>query len=140
MKIRTYLGTIVLAASIIGVGCTAPACATKLQVQTPDGAQPADQGTKNAYTADQVVIRLQELQIAAMQAEDAGKLDRNTTRTIVTFTTDAARTLKATPGGWYPTVSKAWEQAKRDVPQASLPQVQVYWSAVDIALASFAPR
>lgn len=94
---------------------------------------------KAAYTADQVVTRLASLNTAAQQAEKAGQLDRNTTRAIVKFCGDSARVLKEAPNGWYPAVSKAWDQLKKDVPAASLPQVQVYWSAVDIALAAFAP-
>lgn len=107
------------------------ACGPQTVNLTPEG--------KAIYTAGQVVERLQNLQNAAIQAHDQKQLDTNTTRIIVLFTVDAARVLKETPGGWYPAVSTAWAQVKRDVPQAALPTIQVYWGAIDAVLAAFAP-
>ncbi len=126
MKRRRLPAAIIVMAVLVVAACHAP-----VTVQTPAG--------KAAYTADQVVLRLQELQTATINAEAAGKMDRNTARLIVTFTVDAAQVLKATPGGWYPTVVKAWERVKQDVPAAAIPAVQTYWSAVDLMLAALAP-
>lgn len=102
----------------------------------PKNAPDLTPSAKAAYTATQVIERLQNLQNAAIQAEAQKQLDTPTTRIIVTFTRDTTRVLKETPAGWQATVLKAWDQVKRDVPSAALPTVQVYWSAVDIALAA----
>ncbi len=66
---------------------------------------------KIAFTADQVVIRVNELQKAAVQANASGALDTANTRIIVEFSVAADKVLKATPSGWQATVKALWLQA-----------------------------
>lgn len=98
-----------------------------------------DPVSQKVYTANEIVERLINLQNAAIQAHAQKQIDTNTARIIVLFTVDAARVLKETPGGWQPQVSAAWSAVKRDVPAASVPQLQVYWVAIDAVIAAFAP-
>lgn len=76
------------------------ACHAPVTVTTPAG--------KAAYTADQVVTRLGELQNAAIQANQGGALDTNTTRSIVTYVVATTKTLQQTPAGWVATVQAGW--------------------------------
>lgn len=94
-----------------------------------------------AWTADQVVIRVNRLMDAAISAESQG-LPRNTVRRIVTFCVEADQTLAAVPDGWGPTVLAAWTQAKAD-PDLKPYLANLYISAavalVDAALQYYAP-
>lgn len=65
-----------------------------------------------AFTADQAVVRVNELMNAAIQANASGALDTVTTRVIVTFAVDADTVLSNTPAGWQATVKAAWAIAK----------------------------
>ncbi len=67
---------------------------------------------KIAFTADQIVVRVNELQSAAVQANASGALDTANTRTIVEFSVAADKVLKATPSGWQSTVKALWTQAR----------------------------
>jgi len=81
-----------------------PACAPKPINLTPAG--------QTAFTADQAVVRVNELMNAAIQANAAGALDTPTTRVIVTFAVDADTVLAKTPDGWKATVKASWALAK----------------------------
>lgn len=106
-----------------------PACHAPSSVTTPAG--------KSAYTADQVVKRLGELEAAAIQANKTGGLADQPAVLIVKFCVDSARTLKEAPNGWVPTVSRGWQQLKRDVPILSDSKWAPYATTVDAVLASF---
>jgi hypothetical protein len=66
---------------------------------------------KVAFQADQVVVRVNELQAAAIQANKTGGLDDMQTRVIVEYAVSADRVLKATPAGWQAAVVKLWQEA-----------------------------
>jgi len=91
-----------------------------------------------AYTADQVVQRVNELENAAIQAEASKALPTNITRIIVQFCVSADMTLKTTPAGWQQTVSVAWKQAKAQIPASVLanPAWSATISGVDVVLAA----
>jgi hypothetical protein len=91
----------ILVAVLLGLG--APGCAPKSIV--------TDAG-RIAYTADQVVARIVEVQTAVIKLQQAGQMPTATARQIVTFTVAALETIKATPDGWKPTVYAAWTQVR----------------------------
>jgi hypothetical protein len=122
--IRRLLSACALAALFV----VAPGCHAPVTITTAQG--------KTAFTADQIVQRVNELQSAAIQANGAGGLATSTTRTIVTFCVAADQTLAATPAGWQASVSAAWASAKTQLPVITNPAVAAAISAVDVVLAA----
>jgi hypothetical protein len=108
-------------------------CASKIPptVVTPQG--------KAAYTADQVVIRVNELQNAAIQAEASHALPTSTTRIIVTFCVAADKTLATVPAGWQQTIATAWAQAKQQIPAKDLSNtvIAAAVAGIDVVIAAF---
>ena len=115
----------VLCAIILWTGCAAPAT-----IVTPQG--------QAAYTADQIVTRINELQNVAIAAEQAKSVPTDTVRVIVSFCVGADKTLAAVPSGWQATVYQAWQASKNQIPPAQLanPAIVAAVSAVDVALAA----
>lgn len=105
------------------------ACHAPVTVTTPQG--------KQSYTADQVVIRIGELQNAAIQANATGGLDTATTRQIVTYCVSTAKTLKETPQGWIATVQAGWNAFKPTLPVkvTADPSFAVLISSLDVLMA-----
>lgn len=91
---------------------------------------------KVAYTADQIVQRVNELENAAIAANGAQQLPTTTTREIVEFCVAADKTLATTPTGWQATLSTAWTLAKGKIGTVANPAVAAALAAVDLALAS----
>lgn len=108
------------------LGCHAP-----VTVVTPAG--------QTAYTADQIVVRVNELQNAALAANGSGGLSIATTRLVVQFAVDADKILAAMPAGWQTTVVALWGQAKGQIPAKDLtnPALAAAISAVDVVLAAY---
>ena len=104
------------------------ACAPPATITTQPG--------KTAYTADQIVVRVNELQNAASAANATvpPSLPTNTTRTIVQFCVAADKTLASTPIGWQATVATAWATAKAQIPVQTNPSIIAAMSAVDVVL------
>ena len=84
-----------------------------------------------AFSADQVTIRVNELQNAAIAAEANGSLPTATARTIVQFAVSADKTLATTPAGWQATLQTAWAQVKAQVGTISNPTVALAFGAAD---------
>lgn len=103
-----------------------PACHAPVTVTTPQG--------KIAYTADQIVQRVNELENAAIKANGAGQLPLVQTRTIVEFCVAADKTLAATPSGWQATVRTAWAATRAQIPTTN-PAIAAAVTAVDVVLA-----
>lgn len=103
-----------------------PACHAPVTITTQQG--------KVAYSADQVALRVNELQNAAIAANAAGNLPTNTTRTIVQFCVTADQTLAATPTGWAASLSTAWAGVKAQLPPISNPAIVAAMGAVDVVL------
>lgn len=109
-------------------------------VTTPQG--------KTAYTADQIVMRVGELQSAAIQANATQvslangtirpALSDSTTWIIVQWCVNANMILKATPNGWQQTLTAAWDKAKTQIPAADLNNTAIAAAiaGVDVVLAA----
>jgi hypothetical protein len=110
--------------------CTTPllaACPPRpVTIVTPQG--------QAAYTADQVAVRISELQNAAIAANASGNLPTGTTRTIVQFCVTAAPTLASVPAGWNATLQAAWAAAKAQIPPVTNPAIVAAMAAVDVVL------
>ena len=105
------------------------ACHPPITIVTPAG--------KAAYTADQIVLRVNELGKAAIAANAQGALDVQTTRIIVQFAEAADKILKALPLGWQATLAAAWKEAKQQLPMTALgPLVLAAVQAVDVVIAT----
>ncbi len=115
------------------IGCLlfASGCATAAPNLTPVG--------QHAYTADQVAMRVAELQNAAIQAEATGGLPTATTRIIVQFAVTVAPTLRAVPSGWPQTVLTAWNATKSQLVMPTNPLVVAAMSALDVVIAGIQP-
>ncbi len=87
-----------------------------------------------AYSADQIVLRINELQNAAIAANSNGGLSRDTTRLIVTFCVNADRTAKDAPLGWEKTLGTAWVVLKTEIPTPMPPILASVVAAVDAVL------
>ena len=84
-----------------------------------------------AYTADQVVSRLAELQNAAMAADASKTISRAVAVKIVTFTVDAAKVAKASQAGWQASVQALYTALKADVGGVFADKnVQAAWGVV----------
>lgn len=119
-SMRRHIAAFVFLLSL-GVACHAP-----VTITTPQG--------KIAYTADQIVQRVNELENAAIKANGAGQLSLDTTRIIVEFCVGADKTLAQTPAGWQASVQAAWTAARAKIPTTN-PAIASAVSAVDVVLA-----
>lgn len=112
------------------------ACTTPVTIVTPQG--------KIAYTANEVLKRVQELQqvAIAVDATPNNGIPKDVFRVIITFTVEAAKVLDATPAGWGTTLAVAWSNAKGKIPLRYLtdPRIQTAILAVDVALAIWFPN
>lgn len=91
---------------------------------------------QKAYTADQIVVRVNELENAAIAANTSKALSDDATRPIVEFCVAADKTLAATPNGWQATLETAWTAAKAKIGTVSNPAVMAAIGAVDVILGS----
>ncbi len=103
---------------LVLLACNAPA-----SIKTPEG--------KTAFTADQIVLRVGELQNATMQAERTGGIPTAAARTIITFTVSANKILRDTPAGWQATIATSWRELKPKIPADVRDRLAVVWAAVD---------
>jgi len=122
-------------ALIVALVFLATACHAPVTIVTPQG--------KVAYTANEVLKRVQELQntvIAVGDIPNSG-IPASAIRVIVAFTVRAAKVLDAAPAGSGSTVAVAWADAKRQIPLRYLadPRLQASVLAVDMMLAIFLP-
>lgn len=109
---------------------SAPACAPKT-IQDP--------AVRAAYTADQLVLRLGELQNATIDAATTQKIDLPTSRKIVTWisgdlrstppTTGVVDVIKTAPQGWKSTVQSGWATLKPTIDK--VPVLAIYSSVID---------
>lgn len=112
---------IVSLALIVGL-----ACAPKNANLSPAG--------REAYTADQIVIRLGELQDAAIAANKSGGLADGPAIKIVQFTVDGAKTCKAVPAGWQATLKAGWLTLKAQLDAAVRTKLGAAWAVLDAIL------
>lgn len=87
---------------------------------------------KPAYTANEVLIRVDELQKTVIALYDGTPrgITKERADLIVGFTVDAAKTLRAVPQGWQATIKAGWNTLKLKIP---VPEgnLQTIWSIVD---------
>ena len=104
------------------------ACSAPVTIVTPQG--------KISYAADQIVIRVNELQNAAIAANATTPPSVTTavTGVIVRFCVSADATLAATPAGWQASLLTAWTTAKSSIPTQTNPAIIAAMAAVDVAL------
>ncbi len=121
----------ILALTLLAPVVAASNCTPPPTIVTPQG--------KTAYTADQIAIRVNELEAAAIQANATGGLPVATTRIVVKFTVSADKILKDVPSGWQTAVATAWTQTKQQLAGVTNPNVVAAISAVDLVLAAFLP-
>lgn len=126
-RIARILALLGILLAPIGLVLTA-ACHAPVTVVTPEG--------KAAFTADQIVLRINNLQNAAIQAEATGGLSTDTTRTLVEFAVTANRTLKTVPDGWQQSVATAWAETKKRLPPITNLAVMAAVDSVDLVLAA----
>lgn len=109
---RKLLAASAIVAALLGMlGFCAPACAPKNAPISATG--------KAAFAADQFVLRLAELQNAAIDANKRGTLADGPTIQIVRFTVDGARVAKDAPNGWRAEVVASWAAVKSHLPAMS---------------------
>ncbi len=94
------------------------------------------QAGQTAFTADQIVLRVNELERAAIAGEANGSIPTATARAIVTFCVDADKTLAVTPQGWQKTVQTAWLALRTQIGFVSNQTIATLMNAVDLSLAS----
>jgi hypothetical protein len=80
------------------------ACHATPNIKTPEG--------QIAYRADQVVLRVNDLQATTIAAEQAGDISTDMARVIIQTCVSMNETLKTTPAGWQTTVRTAWAEMK----------------------------
>ena len=95
---------------------------------------------KPAYTALEVLTRVQELQKTVIGLYDAQprQITKANADLIVLFTTSTATILQTSPSGWQQTVATSWMQLKDEYVPTD-PKLKVVWSFVDAIIQSLLP-
>lgn len=70
---------------------------------------------KRAYDTNEVLIRVERLQDAAIAAFDRGQVDLATSRAIVFATVQVNDLAEAAQTGWQAAALKAWDNAKKEL-------------------------
>lgn len=97
MRTRTHRLTLLPLALVLSLAATCPP------------AHP-DPEARAAQIAQEVVMRLGELQSAAIAANAEGLLSDPDAVRVVRFTTASVRTVQQTPYGWGPSVTQAYSE------------------------------
>lgn len=118
--------------ALLTLSSLSAACHAPVTIVTPAG--------KAAYTKDQIVVRINELENTAIQAAGTGGLPMAQAKTIVRFTVSADKAIKASAKGWAAAVTSLWTDAKKAfataTPPITNPAVNAAIGAVDLVLAS----
>jgi hypothetical protein len=89
---------------------------------------------ERAYTADQVVLRVNELQAVAIELEARKVLPTARARLIVQLTIDANMILREAPVGWQGLTAAAWDRGVArlppDFPTGEDERLRLVWAAV----------
>lgn len=105
--------------------------------QTACGAKPTFETPKAqvVYTVDQVVLRVNELEKAAISANATGGLPEAQTRPIVQWCVTTDKVLATAPDGWRVLVAASWAEAKRHAGPVTNPAITAAMGLVDVVLA-----
>lgn len=109
------------------------ACRPPITIVTPEG--------RKAYTANEIVIRVNRLMDTAIQADATGNLPVATARVLIRFCVRADEVLQRVPNGWGATVWTLWQVVKADplvAPYLTNQYIALVVSSLDIALIIFA--
>ncbi len=120
-KIPVFLLAAVLSSAAVFSACTPPPT-----IVTEPG--------RRAYSADQIAVRVIELQNATISAEADHLLPTPTARTIVNFCIDSADVLQTTPAGWMPTLQLSWLKVKAQIGEPASQAVRTAMAAIDLVL------
>jgi hypothetical protein len=126
--------TVAVLVALLTVPIVSSGCAKTVTPETPRAAA--------ALTADAIVIRVNELQAAVIQACGPAvtcapnTLSTNLARDLVQTTIDLRTTLKAVPDGWQATVRTAWTQAQPRFAGITHPAIQAALAAVNALIGS----
>lgn len=107
---------------------TVPAC-----VHPPPPTLTTIEG-KRAYVADQISLRVNELQNVTIEAQGTNQISLDTARLIVQFCVDANYTLKSAPVGWQATLKTLWAKTKPNVIAIPNPAIKAALNTVDVML------
>jgi hypothetical protein len=82
---------------------------------------------RNAWRANQVAIRVNELSATVIQMNALGEVSDTDTRTFGTWAKISLKTLDAVPTGWEKTVQTGWTETKAKLPVTFLenPKVKI---------------
>jgi hypothetical protein len=89
---------------------------------------------REAFSADQVLERVERLQNAAIAAHKAGQLPTDTARAIVFATVQIAEFADAAQKDWRAMVRQAWVQARTEIPVLKEERFKLYVVAIDTLL------
>ena len=87
---------------------------------------------KPAYTANEVLIRVQELQNTVIGLYDATPrgITKDKADLIVKFTVSSAFIIKSSMGGWQSSVKQSWNELKKAYTPTEV-KLQTIWNLVD---------
>jgi len=141
MKLRSLCAALLTALALYAVPISGAVVATGLAftsaacAHTPPNLTPEAQA---AFKADQVLVRVGELQDAAIalnKTTPPALSDRDAVM-VVRFTTLAMKTIHDVPSGWKVTVVNAYTTLKQNLPPASKTQLAAVFDTIDLLLAS----
>lgn len=92
---------------------------------------------KVAYTANEVLIRVAELQSVVIGLYDANPqaITKENAILVVHFTITAATVIQSSMDGWQPTVKSAWAELKKQYVPTD-PKLLVVWNLTDVMVNS----
>ncbi len=103
-----------------------PACHPPATIVTPQG--------QTAFSADQISVRVTELEKSAIAANSQKLLSDADTAIILQASVTIQKTLAATPDGWRAAVKAAWADARFKLPATANPSIAAAIGAVDVAI------
>jgi hypothetical protein len=121
MSLRRNLSIIII------LSCVALACAPK---NIPPELKPA-------YTANEVLLRVQELQNTVISLYDSTPrgISKVSADLIVRFTVSTATILQNSPAGWKETVQASWSALKSQYTPTDV-SLQIVWNMTDVLITS----
>lgn len=107
-------------------------CGSKLDPATP-GATPQ---TQTLQRADAVLVRLAELQTAAIDANRTGGITDRDAILVVRFTQTAGKIVHDVPNGWQPAVLTAYAELKTNLPPPVRERFSLLFTLLDALIAA----
>jgi len=107
---------------------------------TTSGGKPVPTELRPAYTALEVLTRVQELQKTVIGMYDANPrgITKANANLIVLFTTSTATILQTSPPDWQKVVAASWMELKDEYIPTD-PKLKVAWTFLDAMIQSLLP-